>query len=281
MKNNMNGLKHFLLAIQFFTRIPITGRLAAWVGYSHEMLQKSAAHFPGVGLLVGLWAACVYGGISLLLPLTVSTSWVAAVCSVVATVMLTGAFHEDGLADVADGLGGVVERARALEIMKDSRIGSYGAVALGLALMLKFSLLAVLGEIDGGLTCMALVFAHVVSRTFPLLMIRFWPHVGDAAGAKSKVLADHIGLAGLIVAGLWLFLSLALMASLQVWLGSEMWLLQLSQQAVAGLLGGAMAFTYMWRLGQRRLQGYTGDFLGATQQVCELGIYLGIVVSLH
>ena len=138
-------IRHYLLSIQFFTRIPVTGRLAAWVGYSPAMLRASAAHLPGVGVVVGAVAAAIFALLQLLLPDTAFTPLVAAVFSTLATVLLTGGFHEDGLADVADGLGGSYDRERALDIMKDSRIGAFGAMALVLALLAKVSLLALLG----------------------------------------------------------------------------------------------------------------------------------------
>jgi adenosylcobinamide-GDP ribazoletransferase len=266
----MTFLRHYLLALQFFTRVPVTGRLADWVGYSPEMLRKSAAHFPGVGWLVGLLAALVYALLTRALPDASYAPLVVAVLSTVFTVLLTGAFHEDGLADVADGLGGSYDRECALDIMKDSRVGAYGALALVLALLLKVTLLALLGEADPALACAALFFAHVLSRFMPLWLIRLLPHVGDTARSKSKPLADQISGAGLLVAALWTLAGVALVVwwlpELRLWLGA----------AIAALLG----WVWMWRLFVRRLQGYTGDCLGATQQVCELACYLGIALTL-
>ena len=142
--NPVQGVRHFLLALQFFTRIPVTGRLAQWVGYSPAMLRASAGHFPGVGWLVGAVGALVLWGALRVLPGGALGALVAAAFSTLATVWLTGAFHEDGMADTADGLGGAVTRERALAIMKDSRIGTYGAAALVLVLALKLALLALL-----------------------------------------------------------------------------------------------------------------------------------------
>jgi adenosylcobinamide-GDP ribazoletransferase len=190
-------IRHYLLAVQFFTRIPVTGRLAAWVGYSPQMLRASAAHFPGVGVLVGGLVAALTAVLLVFLPETSPLSpLVAAVLGTVFSVMLTGAFHEDGLADIADGLGGttggVENRERALEIMKDSRVGAFGTIAVALVLLAKVALLALIGDVNPEALVVGIFAAHVASRTFPLLLIRLLPHVGDVAGSKSKPLADQI-----------------------------------------------------------------------------------------
>ena len=105
----MGWLRHYLLALQFFTRVPVTGRLADWVGFTPAMLRASAAHFPGIGLLVGGLAAGVAWLLLDRLPPGPFAPFVAAAFSTIATVLFTGALHEDGLADVADGLGGAQE----------------------------------------------------------------------------------------------------------------------------------------------------------------------------
>lgn len=266
----MTFIRHYLLALQFFTRVPVTGRLAAWVGYSPDMLRQSAAHFPGVGWLVGGLAALLYALLVQVLADAAYAPLVLAVLVTVFTVLLTGAFHEDGLSDLADGLGGASDRERALDIMKDSRIGAFGALALVLALLLKVSLLALLGAADPALACGALFFAHVLSRFLPLGLIRLLPHVGDTARSKSKPLADQISTAGLAVAALWTLAGTALVVA---WLPeARLW--------IGGGVAAGLAWLWMWRLLARRLQGYTGDGLGATQQVCELAIYLGLALSL-
>ena len=265
----MRPVKDFLLALQFFTRIPVTGRLAQWVGFSPEALRRSAAHFPGVGLLVGLLTAAAYGLVVWRLPEQPAAPWVAAFVATVLGVLLTGAFHEDGLADLADGLGGSLERARALEIMKDSRIGSFGACALVLALVGKLALLALLGQVSAPLAGWALLAAHVSSRFAPLWLIWRLPHVGEADGSRSKPLADAIEPAALRLASLWWLASLALLHALQP--GLPWW---------GGVLGAALGLAWMHRLLHRRLQGFTGDGLGATQQVCELAFYLGLLLAL-
>lgn len=264
-----NVLRHYLLAVQFFTRVPVTGRLAAWVGYSPALLRASSGHFPGVGWLVGLAALGVYAAVYLALAGGPLAGAVAAALSTAATLLMTGGFHEDGLADVADGLGGAYDAARALEIMKDSRIGAFGAMALVMALVTKLALLAQLGGHGLLAPLVALAGAHPLSRLWPLLTIRALPHVGDSATSKSKPLADRISLGALAVAALWTLPPLLLVG----------WLLG-PGVAAAALLGSAMGAAWMhWRFVQR-LRGFTGDCLGASQQLAELGFYLGAAVAL-
>lgn len=265
----MNLLRHYLLAVQFFTRIPVTGSLAQWVGFSPAMLRASAAHFPGVGWLVGALVAGLSAGLFAVLPERPMAALVVAVLGTVASVLITGAFHEDGLADVSDGLGGTSNRSRALVIMKDSRVGAFGALALVLAVLSKVALLALIGSVDPQVLVWGLFAAHVASRSFPLLLIRAMPHVGDDAGSKSKPLADQISIGSLVVAAAWLVAALALVAVS----GPGVVLAVPMACATLGCL-------WMWRWFDRRLQGFTGDCLGATQQVCEVAFYFGLVLSL-
>ena len=275
-------IRHYLLALQFFSRIPVTGRLADWVGFSPAMLRASAAHFPGVGWLVGGVVAAFSWGLLMLLPSSPFAPLVAAVLGTVLSVLMTGAFHEDGLADVADGLGGTLDRSRALEIMKDSRVGAFGAIAVVLALLAKVALLALLGSLHTTLLCVALFMAHVVSRTWPLLTIRLLAHVGDVAGSKSKPLADQISFKSLLAAFLWCFMAVALVLYAQAamilivpgvdWQALAWWL-------AAGFAASGLAWAWMTRWFARRLQGFTGDCLGAIQQVAEIAFYLGLALA--
>lgn len=261
-------IHHYLLALQFFTRIPIHGRLAEWVGFSPAKLRASAAHFPGVGWVVGGLTAAVLAGMLTVLPPVPARAWVAVVFSSAFSVLLTGAFHEDGLADTADGLGGGLTRQRALEIMKDSRIGTYGTVALVLAVLSKLGLLVLLTQVGMAWAVAGVFAAHVTSRLMPLFVIRTMVHVGDSSQSKSKPLADQIS-----NAGVWVGL---------VWWGAAMVLVARSLPIPALVTGtsGAIAGAacVAWRL-QKKLQGFTGDGLGATQQVAEVGFYLGLALA--
>jgi adenosylcobinamide-GDP ribazoletransferase len=259
-------IKHFLLAIQFFTRIPITGKLATWVGFSPEMLRASAAHFAGVGWVVGSVAALVYVSFEAMLPGGYAPL-VAACLSTIATVLLTGGFHEDGLADLADGLGGSYERDRALEIMKDSRVGAFGAMALVLALLTKIAMLAALGELAFWPVAMLILSSHVVSRALPMALLALLPHVGDVAGSKSKPLADSITPKALFSNIFWCFGLLP-----------GVFVAGVAIELIAGLGLAFLGWSIMWWRLSKRLQGFTGDALGATQQVCEIAFLLGALL---
>lgn len=271
----MQALRHFLLALQFFSRIPVTGRLAAWVGWSPQMQRASAAHLPGVGWLVGLWAAALLGLMLWLLPKTPWTPMLAALISTAGTLWLTGGFHEDGLADVADGLGGHVPAERALEIMKDSRMGAYGVMALVMALLTKVVLIAVLlsamQPFWGPVPILVLVCCiHVLSRFAPLVLMHQLPHVGLVATSKTlHVAGKQLGWQGLLTAALWCLPCFGLL----LWLGVYSFVLC--------LLASMLLTTWLLqRWFRQRLGGMTGDCLGACQQLNELAMLLASALYL-
>ena len=242
-------LRLFFVALQFLTRVPVP----AWVGFEPDWLNQSARHFPAVGLFVGTVAAAVLGaGYALLTPA------VAVGLSMAATLMLTGGFHEDGFADTCDGLGGAVSRERALAIMKDSRIGAYGAMGLVMMLGLKAATLAALP-----LACAvpALLLAHTASRGAAVVLIRVLPYAGDAEHAKAKPLARTIAPAGVATALAWVA---AVAVALCVWQAA--W----APAVVGSLLLAAAGTACCARWLHRRLGGTTGDTLGAAQQITEL-----------
>ncbi|MBC7728460.1 MAG: adenosylcobinamide-GDP ribazoletransferase, partial [Microbacteriaceae bacterium] len=154
-------------------------------------------------------------------------------------------------------------------IMHDSRIGAFGAMALVLALLLKVALLAMLGAHNLTPMLAALLGGHVLSRLCPLVLVASMTHIGDAAGSKSKPLADQISGPALACAELWCVPALA-------WLGWS----QGPAYLLCAMAASAAALGWMARLFRRRLQGFTGDCLGATQQVCEMAFYLGAAVGL-
>ncbi len=258
----LHELRLFFIALQFFTRVPIP----RWVGFEPAWLQHCARHFPLVGLLVGAVSAVVLWAALWLWPAPVAVGLAMA-----ASIWLTGGFHEDGWADTWDGLGGAVSREKALTIMKDSRIGSYGALALILMLGLKAAALLALLEQDWWLALAGLVWAQCASRAAPVWLIRALPYAGDAEHAKAKPLATQAGGGTLAVALGWVGLaSLALLAVDGDWLPD----LALALLAAAGAILAMQAWL------RRRLGGYTGDNLGATQQLSELAALLAFAATL-
>ena len=253
-------LRLFLIALQFLTRVPVP----AWVGWKPEWLNDSARHFPAVGLVVGGFAALVLWA--------AAHAWsapVAVLLSMAATVWLTGAFHEDGLADTCDGLGGAVARERALAIMKDSRLGTYGAVALLLVLALKAAALHSLATRDLLATLAALPLAHAWSRVATVLLLRLLPYGGDAEHAKAKPMAQQVDGLAFAIAMLWAALAAA---------SAAVFLPGVALAAAALAVGATTLCMARWL--KRRLGGYTGDALGATQQFSELAVYLAVAAVL-
>lgn len=260
----IHELRLFLVALQFLTRVPLPRTL----GFEPAWLQACPRYFPLVGACVGMWAAGV-----LWLALLLWPPWVAAALSTAATVWLTGALHEDGLADTADALGGAVSRERALRIMKDSRIGSYGAVALVLALLLKVAAVAGLAATAPahGLVwaATAVVWSHAVSRAAPVWLLRRLPYAGDAEHAKAKPLAMQASGAGLAVALAWTALTCGAAVAAVAWAGPTGWSMAMGA-ALSALTACAVVTLWAARWLRRRLGGFTGDTLGAVQQVTEL-----------
>lgn len=247
-------LRLFFIALQFLTRVPVP----RWVGFEPAWLHSCARYFPLVGCFVGgVSAAALWAGHVLFTPI------VAGLLAIVASVLLTGAFHEDGLADTCDALGGSVSRERALAIMKDSRIGAYGAVGLVLMLGLKAATLASL-PLPAALP--GLLLAHTASRLAPVLLIRCLRYAGDIEHAKAKPLAQQVSRVDVAVAAAWVA---ALALAMLMW--HPAWRVPLAASLLAAMLG--LLWCSRWL--RKRLGGYTGDTLGATQQITEVLLLLG------
>jgi adenosylcobinamide-GDP ribazoletransferase len=248
----------FLVALQFLTRLPVP----AFREFDPAWLHASARWFPAVGLVVGGLIALALWGAALLWPPAL-----AVVLALGLGIALTGAFHEDGLADTWDALGGVVPRERALLIMKDSRLGSYGALALGVGLAAKaLALHAVVGH-SLALALVALPLVHAWARAGTVVLIAALRYGGDEAHAKAKPLATRVN--GGAVAVAVLTCALASGAALHAGL-----LPGAALAAVVAACALATAATGAWL--QRRLGGYTGDGLGATEQHAELAAWLAL-----
>lgn len=243
----------FLGAIRFFTRIPVSDR----VPHSTAGLNDSARYFPAVGILVGLMSALAFGVAWWLFP-----SSVAVLLAMLTSIYLTGAFHEDGLSDMTDGLGGGWEKMRILEIMKDSRVGSYGVVAITMVLLGKYVLLT---AFDPMWVTLLLITGHAFSRYCSVLIMAGMNYVREDALSKSKPLATRLSRNALLVASLFGIAPMLLLPGLA---------------ALCGILAGLLVTAWLGRKLQKWLGGYTGDCLGAAQQLSELAFYLGALAVL-
>jgi adenosylcobinamide-GDP ribazoletransferase len=253
----MQQLRLFFIALQFFTRMPIP----RWVGFEPSWLHQSSRYFPLVGCVVAAIAAAVYAAAALILPAPV-----AAVLSTAASTYITGAFHEDGFADACDGFGGGLTPERVLEIMKDSRVGAYGAIGIACMLGLKCTTLAMLPPASA---IAALFLAHPLSRLAATSLI--WRMEYARAEGKAKPMAQQMSGREFGIAALTALLPAALLA-----ISGAVSLTMIG----ASLLAAALATIWFARLFQRRIGGYTGDCLGAVQQLAEVAIYLTILASL-
>jgi adenosylcobinamide-GDP ribazoletransferase len=244
----------FLVAIQFLTRLPVphfTGFQASW-------LPDSARYFPLVGALVGAICVCVWWLSSLIFPPAVSVALMMC-----ASLMLTGAFHEDGFADVCDGFGGGTNREAILAIMKDSRVGAYGAIGIAAMLGLKWSVLA---SLPHATFPMAVVGAHTSSRWCATGIIWRLHYIRADAESKSKPLADSLSGPNWLLSGL-----LGAVVLLPGFLlidpaGRSQLAVALLAAVALSLMSAIFAGAYF----RNRIGGYTGDCLGAAQQVTEL-----------
>jgi|SRR5450830_28346 len=240
--------RYFLTAVSFFTRIPIH-----FNHFDEADLNKSTRFFPLVGILVGAVGALVFWLCDILLPLEI-----AVLLSMVATILLTGAFHEDGLADALDGLGGGWSKEQVLTIMADSRIGSYGAVGLLLALLTKYQALSY--QVAAFIPA-SIIAGHALSRLCAVLVMFTQSYVKSEG--KSKPLATQLSVSELIIAT---FFGLLPLAFLEV-------------KYLAALLPVAIVWLWFSAKIKTRIGGYTGDCLGAMQQLTEVAFYVGLLAS--
>lgn len=254
----MHQLRLFFTALQFFTRLPIP----RWVGFDPAWLNHASRYFPLVGLVVASIAAAVYALSACVLPAPV-----AAALSTAAGIYATGAFHEDGFADMCDGFGGGMTTERVLEIMKDSRIGAYGAIGIVCMLALKLTALSMLPPLAA---IGALLVAHPLSRLMATALI--WRMDYARAEGKAKPLAQKMSGMEFLLAALTTVLPLL----------AVLWLHWLPTTAlIGGTIAALVATLWLARKFMHRIGGYTGDCLGAVQQASEVMFYLCALASMH
>lgn len=239
----------------FFTRIPILFKL----DYSSEIMNQSQKYYPLVGIVVGLFNALICYVLQFILPIDI-----CLVLMMMSSVLLTGAFHEDGFTDVCDSFGGGYGKEKILIIMKDSRVGAYGVVGIILLFLLKFLSMKHLAETSFSDFLVILIIAHSSSRYFSGIMIHTHQYVTDIDQSKSKPLANKalpkktllVGLVYTLLPFLWF---------------QNAWMLLVLPFAYLGKI-------YLGWYFNKHIGGYTGDCLGTVQQVTEVLIYLGFII---
>jgi adenosylcobinamide-GDP ribazoletransferase len=250
----------FFTALMFYTRIPCPKN----IDHNPDYLNKASRYFPLIGWIVGGICFGIY-----CLTAIVFTVEIALILSMIAGILTTGAFHEDGFADVCDGFGGGWTKEKILLIMKDSAIGAYGTIGLVLLFLLKFESLVQLitnaQKLDFGFGILLLFIAgHSVSRLAAISIVFTHQYAREDASSKSKPIAQNFTwkeVGGALFFGL---LPLVILSFFQ-------W------QLLLILVPIFITRFYMARYFQKWIDGYTGDCLGATQQVCEVVFYMSII----
>jgi len=248
----------FLVATQFLTRLPTP----TWAGYQPSWLTQSARYFPLVGALVGSINVGAWWVLGHWLPPAVTVGVMLAV-----SLLVTGALHEDGFADACDGFGGGTTRDRVLAIMKDSRIGAYGAIGICILLGLKWTSCVAIPAVAFPLI---VVGAHMFSRWCACGLIWRLHYVRGEDDSKIKPLADSLSgvdwmMSGALGAG-----AVAPFALAGGRLPGDLVIRTLAAAVAAAAITALLAARYF----QKRIGGYTGDCLGATQQLAELAFLL-------
>ncbi|MGY5352652.1 adenosylcobinamide-GDP ribazoletransferase [Wenyingzhuangia sp. IMCC45533] len=243
----------FLTAIMFFTRIPCPKN----IDHSSEILTKSSRYFSLVGIIVGSFGALVYYVLEFFFNDSISM-----LLSMASTIWLTGAFHEDGFADVCDGFGGGWTKEKILTIMKDSRVGTYGIVGLGILLAVKHQTLV---EYNLKYCILAIISGHAVSRFAATTLIYTEPYVQDIDKSKVKPSAVGINLKDVVINGVFMILPLFLFLNPWVFLT---------------IIPVIIVKYLLARYFKKWIGGHTGDCAGATQQLTEVVFYLSLLLIL-
>lgn len=251
----------FFTALMFYTRIPCPKN----IDHNPDYLNKASRYFPVIGWIVGSVAFATFYLFTYLVGLEI-----AVLFSMIASVLVTGAFHEDGFADVCDGFGGGWTKEKILLIMKDSAIGAYGAIGVVLLLLLKYQSLSqivsseILNFNSAILIFILFVSAHAVSRLAAISIVFTHEYSREDATSKSKPIAQNYSWREVVGALFFGLLPLMVLTYFQ-------W------QFVLVLVPVFLCRFFMARYFQKWIDGYTGDCLGATQQLCEVVFYLSVI----
>ncbi|MCG2610472.1 adenosylcobinamide-GDP ribazoletransferase [Flavobacterium sp. SM15] len=252
----------FFTALMFYTRIPCPKN----IDHNPDYLNKATRYFPIVGWIVGLVVFFVFW-----ISAQLFSETVAVLLGLITGILVTGAFHEDGFADVCDGFGGGWTKEKILIIMKDSAIGAYGAIGVVLLFLLKLHAIGeMIIKVNAQmnvltLTLLLFISAHSISRLAAISIVFTHNYSREDATSKSKPIAQQYGWREVVGAVFFGLLPLIVLSCFQ-------W------QLLLVLVPVFVARFFLARYFQKWIGGYTGDCLGATQQVCEVVFYLSIIV---
>jgi adenosylcobinamide-GDP ribazoletransferase len=245
----------FFTALMFYTRIPCP----RWLSHEQESLNLATKYFPVIGWVVGSFAAGI-----LMLALIFFPPLIAVILSTIGGILMTGAFHEDGFMDTCDAFGGGWTKEKILEIMKDSRMGAFGVLGMICLMCLKIFSLEFLCQKSAWVTFGILISVHTLSRYTALLLRLSLSYVSENEDSKAKPIAKQTTFWGYLVSSVFSAIPLIIFHDcLTLWLLVPM----------VGLLFYAAYYFKKW------IGGYTGDSLGAVQQVAEVLFYLTIIAT--
>ncbi len=240
-------IEHLALTLAFFSRIPLPKTLGSRISHNAK-LGEAAYLFPITGLIIALPIAFVWYFSSLYLPSTL-----AAGLAIGTSLLITGGLHEDGFADCADGLGATPDKTKAMEIMRDSRIGTYGTLALILSVGLRWAALATLSPLIG---IFAILISHSSARSIMTIAMRFSNYAReDGLGRQASKISSSNFILSMVIA----------------------FIIAIIFGSFAGIMAITLATLTAWLFLKRleqRIGGYTGDGLGAMQQIAEITILI-------
>ena len=258
-----NELRIFWTAVMFYTRRPCPKS----TDHDPDYINKATRYFPLIGWIVGFISALIY-----LIFNYVLGSEIAIVLSIISSILVTGAFHEDGFADVCDGFGGGWTKEKILTIMKDSAIGAYGAIGIVLLFVLKlisiyklFQVFDIAGLNNYSPVFLLLIAAHSISRLTAVSIVFTHNYSRDDASSKSKPIAQKATWREVFGAFFFGLIPFFILCSL-------------NYKLLLVLIPLFLTRFFMVRYFQKWIDGYTGDCLGAVQQVSEVIFYLSILV---
>jgi adenosylcobinamide-GDP ribazoletransferase len=254
----MGGNDELGNALRFMTIIPVPSSDAA---IAPDWLSRCVKYFPLVGIGIGVASAAAF--------LIADKIWgpgIAALLAVATSIVITGGLHEDGLADIADSFGGGRSLERRLAIMKDSRIGAYGALALMFDIALRAAALAEMPLWSGAA---ALIAAHAAARITPAFVMNALPYAGDTAAMKVSYADAPVSANDQRFAVVVVLCALVPLAFVSI------------PSVISGLLLGAIFAAAIVLWARKLIDGYTGDVLGATEQLFEIGFLLGVAAIIR